>query len=251
VVAAVLVLACTGLLAVAAYAGAVPLALAVAFVQVVFIVGWFAVIDVPGGRGGAIVAAGAAVLADGLLLAQALRTDEPDLAPVAVTLGLALLAAFVHQIARRRGRPDVVASITATLTVTAIAVLGALLLPAASGRDSAAAAVVAVVVGAGLATASTLLPLSPWVAAVVAVVVAAAVGAALGATSDDVGVVPGSALGAVAAVLALLGTTVARFVVYDAADRPVEPVLRLAVPALLPLLLAAPAAYVLSRVLVI
>jgi hypothetical protein len=248
--AAMLVLACTGLLAVAAYAGAVPLALAVAFVQIVFIVGWFAVVDVPGGRGGTIVATGAAVLADGLLLAQAMRTDEPDLVPVAVTLGVALLAAFVHQIARRKGRPDVVASITATLTVTAIAVLGALLLPA-TGGDGSAAAVVAVVVGAGAATASTLLPLSPWVAAAIAVVVAAAIGAVVGATSDDVGVAPGVALGAAAAVLAVLGTAVARFALHDAADRPAERILRLAVPALLPLLLAAPAAYVLSRVLVI
>jgi hypothetical protein len=249
-VAAILVLVCTGVLAVAAYAGPVPLALAVAFVQIVFVVGWFAVVDVPGARGGTIVAAGAAIVADVLLLLQALRSDEPDLAPIAVALALALLAAFAHQIARRGGRPDVVASITATLTVTALAVLGALLLPAASDGGSAAA-VVAVVVGAGVATASTLLPLSPWVAAVAAVAVAAGAGAALGATSDAVGVASGAALGAVAAVLAAFGATVARFVMHDTAEGPVEPVVRLAVPTLLPVLLAAPAAYVLGRVLVI
>ncbi len=249
--AALLVLVGTGLLAVAAYAGPVPLALAVAFVQIVVIVGWFAVFDVPGRRGGTIVAAAAAVVADGLLLVEALRTDEPDIAPVAGTLGLAVLAAFVHQIARRGGRPEVVASITATLTVTAVAVLGSLLLPAA-GDGGSATAVVVVVVGAGVATALTQLArTTAWVTAGIGLVAGAAVGAGIGAMSDAVGVAAGAALGAVAAILALLGATVARFALHDASKEGVEPILRYAVPALLPLLLAAPAAYVVGRVLVI
>ena len=149
--AALLVLVCTGLLAIAVYAGPVPLAglSAIAFVQVVLVVGWFAVLDVPGGRGGASVAVLSALAADALLLTQTLRGDEIDVLPVAATLGMAFLAAFVHQIARRGGRPDVVASITATLTIATIAVLASLLLPAA-GNDGSPAVVVAVVVGAAL-----------------------------------------------------------------------------------------------------
>jgi hypothetical protein len=248
--AALLVFACAALLAIAAYAGPVPLALAVAFVQVVLIVGWFAVLDVPGGRGGTIVALLSALVADALLLAQTLRNGEADLLPVAVTLAFALLAAFVHQIARRGGRPEVVASITATLTVATLAVLAALLLPAAS-EDGSPPAVVAVVAGAALVPlAAVVRPLS-WISAVAALVAAAVVGAGIGAISDAIGVVAGAALGSGAAVLALLGSTVARFITQDAPDRPVKPVLRKAVPALLPLVVAAPAAYVLSRVLVL
>ena len=248
--AALLVLACTGLLAIAAYAGPVPLALAIAFVQVVLVVGWFAVLDVPGGRGGAIVAVLSALAADALLLTQTLRGDEIDLLPVAATLGMAFLAAFVHQIARRGGRPDVVASITATLTIATIAVLASLLLPAA-GDDGSPAVVVAVVVGAALvAMTAVLRPLS-WITAAAALVVAAVVGGGVGATDNAVGLGAGIALGAGGAILALLGSTVARFATYDIADRPVEPVLRLAVPALLPVVIAAPVAYVLSRMLVL
>ena len=65
------------------------------------------------------------------------------------------------------------------------------------------------------------------------------------------GLAAGVALGAGGAVLALLGSTVARFATYDIADKPVEHVLRLAVPALLPVVVAAPVAYVLSRMLVL
>jgi hypothetical protein len=248
--AALLVLACAGLLAVAAYAGPVPLALAVAFVQVILVVGWFAVLDVPGGRGGTVVALLSALAADALLLTQTLRGDDVDLLPVAATLGMAFLAAFVHQIARRGGRPDVVASITATLTIATIAVLASLLLPAA-GDDGSPAVVVAVVAGAALvAVTAVLRPLS-WITAAAALVGAAVVGAGVGVTSDAVGLGAGAALATAAALLAVLGSTVARYATVDVADAPVEPVLRLAVPALLPVLLAAPVAYVLSRMLVL
>ena len=90
-----------------------------------------------------------------------------------------------------------------------------------------------------------------WLTAAAALVVAAVVGGGVGATDNAVGLAAGVALGAGGAILALLGSTVARFATYDIADRPVEPVLRLAVPALLPVVIAAPVAYVLSRMLVL
>src|SRR3954451_4572904 len=93
--------AMAGALALGAYAGSVVLLVAVAGTQAVMVYGWHRALDVPGALGGVILAGAAAGVADVLLVA---RDDARPLAPVSGVLALAVLGAFLHQLARRGER---------------------------------------------------------------------------------------------------------------------------------------------------
>jgi len=99
-----------------------PLLLAALVVtQAVVVATWHRCLGVPGAAGGAAVAGATAVAADVLVLDGS--SDQP-LSSVPAVLALAVLAALVHQLARRDGRDRLTASLTATVSLAALAALG-------------------------------------------------------------------------------------------------------------------------------
>ena len=196
---------------------------------------WFAALDVAAAaRGGAFVGAAAAIGAD---LAVALRDDRRPLAPVTAVLGLAMLAALLHQLIRRDGRDRLTASLTATVALAVVGALGSCYLGAQSSRDGAAF-VVAGVVAAAAAVVAARCPDHESVGAGIGLVAGVAAGAVVGVLSD-LGPRTGGIVGLGCAVAAAVTAAVARRAVSP------DPL----VTAGLPLLLAAPVAFVLARLL--
>ncbi|WP_165865554.1 hypothetical protein [Vallicoccus soli] len=251
-----LVLALVALLAAAA--GDLLLAFALAAVQGVLLTGWHRVCGAGGAAGGALVALAAALGADGLVAAVAdgrLAPRATPAEPVLWVLGPAVLVAFLAQLARRDGRPDVVRSVTATLAAAVVAVLGALALGAVQVPEGAAA-LASGLLGAvvGLAVAAVPVPGGAPAGAGLAAVLGAGAGAALAVAPLDRLVVDGDAVGALgwgpaagagcAAVAALLAVAVLQLA-RTGGDRASS----LAVAAAAPVLLAAPLAYAVGRAL--
>jgi hypothetical protein len=214
------------------------LVLAVAVVQLLFAAVWFGALGATGGAVGRLVAAAAALAADVAVLQS---DDSRPMAHVAPVLAVALLAAFVQQLARRDGREGLTGSLTATGSAVVVGGLGAAWPALDAGRDGTALAVVAavaLVVAPAADLAGGRLKLPRWVSAVVAALVTG--GAALAvAGGSDLDLPTALAAAAVAAVAARLGVILANRV----------PVPHPVLPAVLPALLVAPATYVLARVL--
>lgn len=221
------------MLAGTALLGSWPLLAGVLIVQATLIVGWFDGIDAPGVRGGQVVVLGVALVAD--LVVVVPEASRPGL--VVAPLGLAVLAAVAHQLARRGGRPRVVRSLTATTSAAILVALLAMLLPLHEGTLGPAALIAGVLAG-GSAAAVVTLRLPGWSVSALALLAGPGVGAAVGElTSLQPG--RGALLGLAAALAASVGAGVARGV----ATR---------VPALaaaLPLATAGPAVYVVGRLL--
>ena len=232
---AALTLALAAALALGAYAGDVVLLLAVLVVQGLLVSGWHRALDVPGALGGVVLAGAVAVAADVLLL---VRDDARPLTPVTGVLGVAVLGALIHQLARRPDRARLTASLTATMTLVALVALAALFLPAAQTRGEAALAAL-VALAAAVAVAADLLPSVPLVRAAVAVAAGVAVGGLIGALTG-LAVGPAVLMGGVGSAVGAAGTALVRR----------EPRPDLATAAAVPLALAGPVAYVLGRILV-
>jgi hypothetical protein len=223
--------------ALAALAAPFVLLLAVLLAQGLLVSRWFVALGVPGGGGGAVVAGGAALAADLLVV---LRDERRALAPVAGVLGVAMLAALIHQLVRRDGRPGVTASMAATTALAVVAVLGAGHLGARLGHGGSAL-VVAAVLAAGAVSVLAAVPLPGPRGARPAGGIALGVG---------LGVVTGllSDLGAGTGALVALGCAVAAAVGALFAGRMANP--DPIVCAVLPLLLAGPVGLALGRLLV-
>jgi hypothetical protein len=257
--------------------GQVPLAIAVALAQILLVVGWFLVLDVPGREVGGLLAIGAGITADVAMLD---RGSDISLGPLAGVLGPALVLALIHQFARTDKKGRVTASLTATMTAITLSVVAAALVAERAATHGQTVTVVAIV-SAGVASAVVAAPVPAAFADGIALGAGLAAGAGAGAIAGDMdaGYVVAVAFGAT--VLAVLGRRAATFTAYDvaaeaervrvaAAGAPVatgraanrqarrqaarqarrsgEAVLVMA--SALPLVLAAPAAYVLGRLLV-
>lgn len=254
--------------------GQTALAVAVLLAQILLVLGWFAIVDVPGKEVGALLAIGSGAAADAAMLE---RGSDISLGPLAGVLGPALVLALIHQFARTDKKGRVTASLTAILTAITLSVVAAALVAERAATHGEAVTIVAIV-AAGAASAVVASPLPAAVADSAAMVVglAAGGGAGLVAGDMDAGYVLGIAAGA--AVLAVLGRRAATFTAYDVAAeaaraaagapaatgraasrqarrqaarqarRSGEAVLVMG--SALPLVLAAPAAYVLGRLLV-
>ena len=116
------VIALAGLLTISAFAGPVLVAVAVALAAGVMAWGWSGLLGLPSPRGTAFVLAVGSAGAIGTALAT---RDDPFLAWMPAALAGSMIVAFLHQLARRDGRPRLVESIASTITAIAIVVSGA------------------------------------------------------------------------------------------------------------------------------
>lgn len=209
--ATVAVVALAGLLTISAFAGPVLLALAVALAAGVVAWGWPGLLGLPSPRGTTFVLATGSVAAIGTALAA---TDYPLLAWMPAALAGSLITAFLHQLARRDGRPRLVESIASTITAIAIVVSGASLvvLPRTShgawvvALASSAVAVSALTDLAGRSQRwrSWLLPLAMMAGGVVAMLLGYAFGAVSWGPALLLGVLAAGVSHAVRRVLAML-----------------------------------------------
>ena len=232
---AALTLALAGALALAAYAGQTLVVGAVLVVQGLLVWGWHDALDAPGRIGGMILAGTAAATADVLLL---VRDDTRPLTPVAGVVAVAMLGAMVHQLARGPRRERLTESMTATMTLVALATLGALFV-AAQQTLGGPALVALAALSAVVAAAASLAPLPTALVAGVATVGGLFLGLLVAAMTH---LSVGSALPIAAAAAA---TAVAAITFVRRAKRP-----DLTTAGALPLLSVAPVAYVLGRLLV-
>lgn len=119
---AIAVIALAGLLTISAFAGPELVAAAVALAAGVIAWGWSGLLGLPSRRGTAFVLAVGSAAAIGAALAT---LSEPFLEWLPAALAGALIVAFLHQLARRDGRPRLVESIASNITAIAIVVSGA------------------------------------------------------------------------------------------------------------------------------
>lgn len=122
----IVVLAGCALLAVSGFAGSGLVALTLLLGGGILAWGWAGLLALPSPRGtmgvlwfGNLALVGAAVA----------TTEEPYLRWLPGALALSLLVAFVHQLARRDGRPRLVESVASTVAALAIMTSGACLVP--------------------------------------------------------------------------------------------------------------------------
>jgi hypothetical protein len=226
--------------------------------QVLLVLAWLAALSAEGLLLAAVVVSGTAIIAD-LLTA----TGPLGVRRLAGVSAIAFLVAMLQQLLRRGPRPAMTASLSASsgaiVLVIGLATLIALR-RGITGRDAALAALLAtglaLVVARGIDALRLLLSPDAQRRTVLGLAVAGAVaagtGALVGAVRDSLGVGDGIALATAAAVVALaadIGLDIARagLPAGPQSERVRAALLPLAV--LLPVCVAAPAAYVTGRVL--
>lgn len=175
VLAAAASLVLAALMALAGYAGSSVLLAAAALVVLVVAIGWPVLLQLPDPRGTSlvIVLTGWAAVAVSWWSAGGAR----PLAIFAIVVALAVLAAFAHELTRRDGRPQLVESVTGTLSgqVTAVLAAGWVLLP---GAAPGVAGVVVAAAAVGAARVVTALPLPGQVSGWASLVLGAGAGSA-------------------------------------------------------------------------
>jgi len=240
-----------------ALTGTAGLAAGLFCVQVVIALAWLAALGTKGSLGafGIAIAASAAI---DIVLAV---TDNPDLGDAAPVVGIALLAALLHQLARRP-RPGVTISLAGTLSSAAFAVCAAsylALLPEDGGGNADACALLGVGAALLVARGCDLVTRTPaafpgsrrgLIGIVLGAAAAVAVGAAYGGQAARLDTGIGLRLAVIAALLALIAD-VAVDAVLTQAPPPDERRLSALTPlgALLPVVLAGPVVYVTGRIL--
>ncbi|WP_407345610.1 hypothetical protein [Pengzhenrongella phosphoraccumulans] len=189
------------LLAVTAYLGELPL-IALALVLIVaFSVGWPSLLNLPVRLGPSIVIGVGGI---GSVVAVALTLGEPFLRDLPLLIALAIVLAFVNELARRDGRERLVESVSGVVAgvIVAASVAGWV----AAGRTTGGIPLVvtgAVALAIGSAVAA--LPLAGWVGATATLAAAAGAGAGIGlivpGIHPEVGGLIGLAVGILIAAL--------------------------------------------------
>jgi hypothetical protein len=156
------------LMALAGYAGSSVLLAAGALVVLVVAIGWPVLLQLPDVRGTSLVVVLTGWAA--VFVAWWGAGEIRPLATFAIVVAFAVLAAFTHELLRRDGRPQLVESVTGTLSGQVVAVLAAgwVLLPEAAPGVSGVV-VAAVAVGAARVVGGLPLPgkVAGWVSLVV------------------------------------------------------------------------------------
>lgn len=186
------------LLALSVGSGPVQAALAVAFTGVVLAWGWPTLLQCPSPRGTSLVV-GAGAVAVGATVA--LTRTEPFLIWVPVTVAVSVIVAFLHQLARRDGRPGLARGAAASASGLALAAAGAPLAALPWYRGSGPYVVAAMT---ALAVAALVELLGRWPAtnrwlAVPVLVLGAAGALAAGALAHGIPLVAAALLGALVA----------------------------------------------------
>jgi len=252
--------------------GQTALLVPVLVAQALLVVGWYAVLGVPGRDLGAVLAIAAGFAGD---IAMVVRSGDPSLGPLAGVLGPAVAVAIAVQLVRTDGRDRVTASLTATVSAVVLSLLAATLL-AERGATHGQTVTVVAVLATGSATAVLAAPLPPGMAEAPAFAVATVLGTLAGVIAGDMDTGEVALLAAAAGLLAVAGRRAAGYVAWDlahpasavptaaatgraagrAARRSAARDARrsgeaiLLVGSALPVVLAAPASYVLGRLLV-
>ena len=205
------VVALAGLLTITAFAGPGLVALAVALAAGVIAWGWSGLLGLPSPRGTAFVLVVGSTAAIGTALAT---RDDPFLAWMPAALAGSMIVAFLHQLARRDGRPRLVESIASTITAIAIVVSGASLvvLPrtlhgatvVALACTAVAVSAVTDLVGGSRRLRAWLLPLALLAGGAAAIVVGCPLGAVSWGASALLGLLAAGVSHAVRRVLAIL-----------------------------------------------
>jgi hypothetical protein len=151
-----------GLIALTGFTYPVIVALAVALTGGVLAWGWPTLLALPSPRGTTTVVATGALTS---VTAATLMRNEPFLEWIPAALAVSLLAAFLHQLLRRDGRPRLTESVAATAAGLAIVAIGATYIPlprTLGGSQTMAAAMAAIALSALADVALNHRRLRPW-----------------------------------------------------------------------------------------
>nr|BFF20101.1 hypothetical protein GCM10025730_36220 [Promicromonospora thailandica] len=224
---AVTTAALAAVVAAASYVQPRPLPLAAAVVVLVVLValGWPSLLRLPAPGSTRLVVALCGV---GGAAVTYLTPGEPVLRHLPIVLAGAVVLAFVAQMLRRDGRPQLTESVSGTVAgvVSAVAASGWI---AAARSDAGAALVVTSAVALAVAAAVSALPLRGWVALGVSAAAAVVVGGGAGTLLPNIdtvsglwsGLVAGLVVGALHLLLERLPTRGARLAGLSASTLPV------------------------------
>ncbi|TDE88334.1 hypothetical protein EXU48_23450 [Occultella glacieicola] len=208
----------------------------VAAIGALFSIGWPSLLGLPARRGASVVLLGCVVASVGVLLLT------NDLAMVAVVFALSVVAAFVHELVRRDGRPRLVESVSGTVAGAAVVTSATGWIAVGTG-PTAVGLLLCGAVTLAVAAMCSALPFPGWIGAGITVVAAAGGGLAVGSVTD-VGPTAGALIGFSAGVV--LAAAHRLFGQFPSSGRPF-PALAAAV---LPVAVAGLPVYVLARLLV-
>jgi len=194
---AVLTAVVAALVAVAAFAGEVPLVVLAGLLALVLAAGWPVLTGAPAVRGAAVVIGLGGL---GGVLAVALTTGEPFLRELPEVLALSVVLAFLHELVRRDGRERLVESVAAV--VSGVLVAASVAGWVAAGRTTGGmSVVVAGALALAVGSAVSAVPLVGWLSALVTVVSAAGAGAGTGALVPQVDALAGGLIGLAVGIL--------------------------------------------------
>jgi hypothetical protein len=222
-------------------AGRPGLAVAVIAVQAVLVIAWCQLFSL------AVESAAIVVLAVAVADFVLLRTRAATGGSIAGVLGLSVIAVLFHQVARRSSR-SVTEVVAVTLSAIVIACAVALLLPLRELGTGRAGVFAGVVTAAAAIAAARLLPGPDPVRRIAGLAIAAGAGAVCGLPKGGLSVADGLYVGLAAGAAALL---VDRLVERSSLPRSSrgEVLVSVVVAGLLPLMLAAPIAYLAGRII--
>ncbi|NLE72474.1 MAG: hypothetical protein GX609_10380 [Actinomycetales bacterium] len=182
-------------------AGELPVVVAAGLLALAIAAGWPILLGLPNVLGSSVVIALGG--AGAVVVVTATRT-QPYLEELPVVVALAVLLAFVNELARQDGRHRLVDSVAGTVTGVLVAASSAGWIAAERSHDGTAL-VVSAAVALAVAAAVSAMPLGPWLGALVtsgaAVVGGGAVGAVMAELGPAVGAVLGLAMGILVAAL--------------------------------------------------
>ena len=194
---AVLTAVLAAVVAVAAYLGAVPVAVVALVLVLVTAVGWPVLLGLPSPVGGAVVIALAGAGAVGTVVAT---RGQPYLRELPVVVALAVILAFVNELARQDGRVRLVESVTGTVTGVMV-VTSAAAWVAAERTPAGTSLVISGAIALAIAAAVSAVPLGGWTAATVTTFAAVLGGGAAGAVMPSITALAGAVLGLATGVL--------------------------------------------------
>lgn len=176
--------------ATAGYLGALGIGAVVLLLALVFAAGWPKLLGLPTAHGGSIVIAASAIAAFGVVRLR-------SFSDLAMVIALAVIAAVIHQMLRRDGRPRLVESLSGIVT-GAVVVISASGWAATETDGELVVLAAATITGAALVTS---LPLKAGLTGLLAAVVGSLIGAGAGFAFDDIGWLPGLVIGLATGIL--------------------------------------------------